>query len=174
MILTKIDFITQWRASVKEAPRLVEVVRPELLVNLERYPTLEVQTIHSSRASQVGLHKIKELNFIARPLGVISSAANKYIEVLMALGLTLVKSNVNSILSMAEGSGGTLATLSGILGVKNCYYNSLNTETVDRRDDITDTRPTSFIALGRCDDLKDGRLARGTTDITISCFSQEA
>lgn len=30
MILSKIDVITQWRASVKEAPRLVEVVRPEL------------------------------------------------------------------------------------------------------------------------------------------------
>lgn len=91
----------------------------------------------------------------------------------MALGLTLVKSNVNGILSMAEGSGGTLEILSKILGVKNCYYNSLNIETVDRRDDITDTRPTSFIALGRCDDLKDGRLARGTTDITSHVFHKK-
>lgn len=53
------------------------------------------------------------------------------------------------------------------------YYNSLNTETIDRRDDITDTRPTAFIALGRCEDLKDVRLARGTTDITSKVFQRK-
>lgn len=119
-IISKTDVRTQWRASVKEAPPVIEIVRPEPIVEQGRYPVLEVQTYHSTRAAQNGLHKIKELSFIARPLGVISSAANKYVEVMMALGLPLMRASVNSVLSLAEGSGGTLAILSEILGVDDC------------------------------------------------------
>lgn len=104
----------------------------------------------------------------------INSAATKYIECLCAMdfNFNLFKKEPSfgsTIYSIAEGSGGTLATMGTLFPGFMLAYNTLLYPNIDNRDNITFKDPPSFMnnpsLFARLIDDQ-YRLTQGNTDIT--------
>ncbi|KAL1447928.1 hypothetical protein WDU94_014013 [Cyamophila willieti] len=164
------NVINQWRAH-QRVPQGPIVVTDDMIprYNVE-YPIIQAHSYHHLRTIVKGDMAIKELCFIARPLGVISSAANKYVELLILIGLPHLKDQIRSILCMAEGSGGTLSVLGGLFPGAKLSYNTWMSEEIDLRDDITNDKPPALVATQMTDRLVKSNLACGETNILKDKF----
>nr|DBA44204.1 TPA_asm: RNA-dependent RNA polymerase [forcipomyiae 1 virus] len=119
---------------------------------------------------------IRSLSFLCRPLGSISSSASKFVEIIHALELVnLFRISENSILSIAEGSGGTFSTLLSMFPLMTGIYNTLIRSNIDRRDDPVNIVPPAamnngLIGSGR---ILDNTLCTGETDILSVRFCEK-
>lgn len=167
-------------------PRMIELT-PGEVIGLWRkdraviYPDNDEKTFYANRISnfpspteflsyhisrqEVGDIRIKEIAYIPRVIGCISSAASKYVEVLLHIGIESISPIIDNIYSLAEGSGGLSAILSVLFPNANMFYNTLMEYNIDPRDDPTEWRPPAVLALGLMDRYPPSRLSSGTTDI---------
>nr|DBA44205.1 TPA_asm: RNA-dependent RNA polymerase [forcipomyiae 2 virus] len=175
------ETVTQWRRVDKTGlymqPYVIAKATPEY--NIRMYPQSIVLTYHTSRNddNSTKLHAVKELSFIARPLGSISSSANKYVEGLLYFGLVeKYQTRQGKIISLAEGSGGTLSTL--LMIFKNCtgMYNTLIRSDIDIRDDPVNVIPPAALNFGLIGNnriIKENSLIIGETNILTQSFSEK-
>jgi hypothetical protein len=68
--------------------------------------SLNDYSIYAESRKINGSYKIEEIMYIPRVIGVISSAATKFLEILSLLGLTPLTIKAENIYCLAEGSGG--------------------------------------------------------------------
>lgn len=112
-------------------------------------PLANILDYHIDR-SKFGPFRLQYMSFLSRYIGSISSAATKYIECLctMDFNFNLFKKEPSfgsTIYSIAEGSGGTLATMGTLFPGFKLAYNTLLYPNIDNRDNITFKDPPSFM-----------------------------
>lgn len=173
--------ISAWRASKR--PDVVDlVISPPPRIhrtNNISYPFLQYIAYTQARGNEegCGVLDLPEASFLSRPLGNISSAANKYIEILeMIHALLEFKNDIRTLYCFAEGSGGTLDALAQIFALCTFSYNSWMIPSIDLRFDITDHTPPATTNSGlrgssRFRNLQ--LLAHGQTDIKTPEFIQK-
>nr|QEM39177.1 RNA-dependent RNA polymerase [Guadeloupe mosquito mononega-like virus] len=184
------EVITLWRSSDRSS-KVVYPSRVKLhILNISaRYPLEEVLAYHHERkmekdkaSTEIRLSmKFKALCYIARPLGFISSAGNKFLEALLALNVlgglaTYANSHPGMyIYCTAEGSGGTLSLLMSVFPTAKGCYNTWMTPAVSCRDVATDNIPPAIYDAGvdpsRLCDLE--LLASGETNILTPRFGEK-
>lgn len=142
------------------------------------FPHDEVSTYHLGRATCQNIKPLaymKCLSFLARPSGSISSAQNKFLELIMRMGMLEVLGSATngSIYCLAEGSGGTLDCLMKLIPNANkVFYNTLMLPGISNRDVPSCVLPPAVVA-SRSDQSKLSGLvdlAMGTTDILSDIF----
>nr|QEM39171.1 RNA-dependent RNA polymerase [Guadeloupe mosquito mononega-like virus] len=174
------DAITIWRNTDRNVP--VELDYKPLVTSLPiprliDYPIQLTHSYHTSRVISAGephRYSIPQVSFIARRVGVISTAVNKFIEVLLLSGLlpSLIDADPFHMFCLAEGSGGTVTGLLSLFPQATALYNTWLRADIANRDRVNDRCVPAAIALrmdpGRF--VKDHPLIVGETDITKPAF----
>lgn len=168
--------VSIWRILIKDLkPKLTEVttLNTEILIDV-KFQLTNLLTFWVNRENP-GIITCKSLGFLARPLVLISSAINKYLEILMILDLVFVlrKEEGRYLYSLAEGSGGTFSGLLLVFPQLKGFYNTLMFETIDNRDCAIDTDPPACVVAGIKDRIMSDRLAIGSTDILSDQFKRK-
>lgn len=174
----KEDMITKWRATDRSG--LLQEKAPTKsfipMFTRKEFPSQEVNTYHLCRANSVDIGSfsdMKYLSFIARPSGVISSAPNKFLEIISGLGmLQTLKDDERDFYCLAEGSGGTFETFLRLFPESMGGYNTLMLPSICNREIPSDCNPPAVVAargdLSRI--IHADKLASGTTDILSDIF----
>nr|UQS95390.1 MAG: RNA-dependent RNA polymerase [Tolviot virus] len=113
------------------------------------------------------------IGYMGRILGFPSTALSKYVEILYMVGFLPNNANLQgTYYALAEGSGSTFSGLMTIFKNMNGVYNTLMSETIDNRDDITDCDPPASKCIPIIENriLRYLNLNRGTTDILTEDF----
>lgn len=167
--VNKESVITIWRASEKDRDRRIQVKPMTTLTGLRCTLPMELLQSFLVKRSLPGVRKYSYnfLSFIARPLVRISSAANKYIEIIgMMDGLEKLATARGSIYCLAEGSGGTFTALMQMSSTTG-FYNTWIRADIDNRDCATDFKPPAAVVAGIPKDRmpENFRLSSGETNI---------
>lgn len=170
------SLLTIWR-SQDFANRIAPEPVPQLDINFSSgasYPNSIVQSYFTSKAdnSHFAHARYDFLSFLSRIMVAISSANNKYCEVLISTGLIdMIHDSERSVISMAEGSGGTFSFLM-LLTRGNGYYNTWMSPKIDNRYSATDrTAPACHVVGIPKSRLPEGQnLSRGETNILTDGF----
>lgn len=113
---------------------------------------------------------IPGLPYAARTIGVVSSAATKYLEIFSYFSIP--HTGLGSIVCMAEGSGSVVTTLAAINPNARIMYNTLLRDGVDTRESPNVRYPPGYVAKGL--DLHKivwgEKFMRGTTDVLDPIF----
>nr|QRW42735.1 MAG: RNA-dependent RNA polymerase [Gordis virus] len=174
--ISRDEVITCWRAN-RLTQSLPQVVPERIIVDYSVDLSLlrHDQYYHDRCSDEELLYDYKFLSFLARPIVVISSAANKYLEILMALGaLKDLERADTGVYCLAEGSSGTKLILT-LLSKGPTYYNTLMRSNVDNRDSSTDFKGPSCVVGGINESREPNRhkLASGETDILTAEFRKK-
>lgn len=173
------DMITLWRTINKNFSSDLSfrpLVYPIPDCPSESYDYLGVGSLHSGRmlASQGTLtYTIPQLSFFARSVGVISTAASKFAEVLFIFGLIRHFQNKKGVLfCLAEGSGGTFVSLLTLFPQFRGLYNTWMRADIANRDRVNDYSVPAATALLMDPDkiIRPNILITGETDITQPSF----
>lgn len=173
------DMITHWRSVNKDFPNDLAHFPAHFTLpsrGNERYNFLDTVNYHSQRLIQgpgESTFIIPQLSFLARSIGVISTAVNKFVEVLIAFDLFFhLQDTEGVIVCLAEGSGGTLASLLAIFPRSKGLYNTWMRSDVANRDRVNDYSVPAAVALLLDSDrvINPNPLIIGQTDITHPLF----
>lgn len=178
---TKDEVVAFWKSSARDLPltqpykfREIEVLKSRTI----EFPLRDIVAYHSARErEQVNLLKVPQLSFLARPLGAISSAGGKIIEVLLATHLAgTLLDYTGYIYTLAEGSGSGAAVLASLFKNTTIVYNTWMRPDISHRDVVCDTSIPAFSDLrinpSRC--ILNHPLIIGETDITTPQFLKKA
>nr|UUG74114.1 MAG: RNA-dependent RNA polymerase [XiangYun mono-chu-like virus 8] len=183
-----------WRSSDREAVNVYPTrVKHHFTAPSTRYPLQEIGRYHTDRYAEAeGINDFtidacffQQLCYMARPLGFISTAGNKFVEALIAIDSynslrLLAESNVDGdfkfhIVSLAEGSGGTLSLLMKLIPGTKGLYNTWMKPSISCREVVNDNLPPAMYDAGipAEDFLELDLLATGETDVTTDEFAQK-
>lgn len=189
--VTQSEVIKIWRSSDRSSDNQYPTrVKSHIVGKCQRYPLELVGKYHTDRSveselirqSRVASCTFQQLCYVARPLGFISTAGNKFIEAILAIDvlnplLELSLSMVGNaspfhIVSVAEGSGGTLSLLMKLFPGTKGMYNTLMKPSISCREVVNDNLPPAMYDAGiHPDDFRELQLlATGETDITTPLF----
>lgn len=174
------DTITLWRNTCKDQEVDLAYTPIEYSYPVPRttnYPRLEVCAYHGSRtilAHPRDSVSIPQLSFHARPIGVISSAVNKFVEVLLMAGILDWFHDLGEFyyIALAEGSGGTLACLLSLFPQCTGLYNTWLRTDIANKERVNDREAPAVVALQLSPSrvVRDSPLIVGETDITHPTF----
>lgn len=173
------NIISVWRGSDRGAGTYNPAIMSREVALSDDLKYIDIPGVisyHSYRSQRGGDISVQPLSFIARPLGRISSACNKYLEIILCLGLVSeIDEEFGCVYSIAEGSGGTLTALLAMFPHLSGAYNTLMRHHIDPRDTVTDCRPPAFVESGLNPDrlifLRE--LAAGETDILTPAWLEK-
>lgn len=185
------EVIKVWRSSDRRADNIYPTRQKKHQVGeCKRYPIEDAGLYHANRSAdsvlvanfRIGSCTLQQLCYVARPLGFISTAGNKFVEAIVAISafqqLTHLAASASKstapyhIVSVAEGSGGTLTLLMQLFPGTKGMYNTLMKPSISCREVVNDNLPPAIYDAGiNPDDLCElNLLATGETDITTPLF----
>ncbi|ASA47413.1 RdRp [Culex mononega-like virus 2] len=188
--LAQDEVITVWRSSDRESVNVYPSrTKVHITGNSSRYPVEEAGLYHTTRAASAEAIRtlfsesctFQQLCYIARPLGFISTAGNKFVEAIIAidmfnelqdLAIGSAGEDPYHIVSVAEGSGGTLSLLMKLFPGTKGMYNTLMKPSISCREVVGDNLPPAMYDAGipEQDFCELDLLATGETDITTDHF----
>lgn len=174
------DAITIWRNTDRSGPVNLSyqpVTTSLPLPRLRDYPRQIVHSYHSNRVTSLlepNRYTIPQVSFVARKVGVISTAINKFMEVLLISELmqSLLDANHFYIFCLAEGSGGTVTGLLSLFPQATALYNTWLRADIANRDRVNDRCVPAAVAVRMAPNrfVQDNPLIVGETDITKPSF----
>jgi hypothetical protein len=150
---------------------------PETAYSLEKYFTIHRwRRMDNPEVNQVTRYRIPTLCHIARPMGNISSAASKYLEIILILKLDKILRGIKTGYFLAEGSGSTALCFYLRYPDLRIGYTTLLTSDVDFRFNFTFTAPPAVVNSGFFDQsrlVRDEELCAGETDILDDIYVEK-